>query len=154
MSVLNTTQLFFFVSLVKQVVDSSTAPHSRRKKNSFILQTQSTDTDPLMSQPWYESCPKLQKPLSTVKIFHRASTHTDSQPPQLPLSYTLLYPPMDFAPLCTSETSLLKGNFWAESWKYFYDNKRSSPEPRHAVKCCIQTTVFLTVPVIPQQSCH
>lgn len=111
MSVLNTTQLFFFVSLVKQVVDSSTAPHSRRKKNSFILQTQSTDTDPLMSQPWYESCPKLQKPLSTLKIFHRASTHTDSQPPQLPLSYTLLYPPMDFAPLCTSETSLLKGNF-------------------------------------------
>lgn len=36
MSVLNTTQLFFFVSLVKQVVDSSTAPHSRRKKNTVL----------------------------------------------------------------------------------------------------------------------
>lgn len=127
---------------------------------SFVWQTQCKDANPLMSSPVAQNTPKLQKACKTT-LWQRAtaipaapSTVHYSLLKALPFIHSLLYPPMDFAPLCTAETFLLRDNLWPKSWKHIYDNKCTSHKPQHAVETGIQMAQVFAAPVILQQSCH
>lgn len=109
-------------------------PKNKIHKKTFLWQTQWIHANPLMSSPMVWNTPMLQKALKT--IVHTALQSRVHHAPlkALPFMHSLLYPPMDFAPLCTAETFLLKENFWPKSWKHIYDNKCTSHQAQHAAE--------------------